>query len=269
MSGFYGIRDSIKAISPPWLADGIAEKYLYVIGLSLEGEQELATQGVKARLPGYGDPSALSLIGADRNIDRGEGEPDASYAARLSRAFPTWRSAGSAGAVIKQIFAFLQVETIVRTVNNSGGWDNSDGIPDATGDIPIVHYQAVPGNWNWDGLTDRWWRAWVIIYANSGVPWSNEGTWGDGAVWGDGGTWGSSATPEEVKSIQLLVKKWKPAHCIVPWIIVVLDDPTLFDPLGSGVPNGTWGTWSVDVSGTQVPTRAPTAVYWDGIERGF
>ncbi len=271
MAGFYGIRDSIKAVSPPWLADGTAEKYLFVIGLSLEGEQELATQGAKARIPGIGDASALSLIGADRVISRGEGESAASYARRLTRAFPTWRSAGSAGAVLRQIRAYLPDPIVVRTVSNSGVWDTIEdtAVEDANGDLPIEHVRSSPPDWDWDGLTSRWWRAWVILYANGGVPWDNEGTWGDGAAWGDGGTWGSTATADEVASIRALVRQWKPAHCSVPWIIIVLDDPTLFDPPGVRVPNGVWGAWSANVSGTQVPTRADTAIYWDGVDRGF
>ena len=266
-----GIRDAIKKYSPPWLADGVAEKFLYVMGLTVDGFLDGANESVKARMPGVGDPSALKYIGSDRVIARGEGESDESYAARLQRAFPTWREAGGAGAILRQFLAFLQQPILARTISNTAAWDwiEAGAVQNQDGNLPVLHYLSPTNNFNWDGDTTSWWRAWVILYSDSGVPWSSEGTWGDGQVWGDGGVWGLTATDSEVRSLRLILGQWKAAHNSVPWIIVVLDDDALFDPFGASTPDGTWGAWSTDVAAVRVPSRASDCRFIDGFDRGY
>ena len=57
-----GIRDMIKAISPPWLQSGVGEKLMYSMGLAVDALLEKMNQGMKLHLPGYGDFSALPGI---------------------------------------------------------------------------------------------------------------------------------------------------------------------------------------------------------------
>lgn len=260
-----GVRDMVQAISPPWLADGVAQEYLYAPGVILDSILDSTVEAVNDRMPGVGDPSALPLIGADRLILRGQGEPDASYAARLTHAFPTWRSAGSAGAVLRQLIAYLQLSILVRTVSNTAAWDTIEAgaVPDASGDLPVEHFLGA-SNFDWDGNAAAWWRAWVIIYGDGGVPWSGEGTWGDGQLWGDGGVWGLTATTDQVQSIRLLVRTWKAAHVVVPWIIVA-PDASFFVPTGASLPDGTWGRWSKTVAGVQSPSRSAPCRFVQGV----
>jgi len=266
-----GVRDAIKKYSPPWLADGTGEKYLYIFGLILDVCIEGVSQAVKARMPGVGDPSALKYIGHDRNMPRGLGEADAGYAARLRKAFTAWRSAGAPQTVLREILIGLQTVMLARTVSNTGVWHTilATALPDARGDLPWTRYRAVPSNWNWDGLITRWFRAWVVLYPPASL-WQEGPTWGDtSAKWGDTNrTWGSTATVDQVETVRAAASQWKPKHAVSPWIIVSFD-AALFDPTATLpsalLPDGTWGPWSrVDGSGNRVPTRNASARYWDG-----
>jgi len=67
-------RDIIKLLSPPWLATGVAEKYMYAIGLGVDLLCEKLNEAMRAHMPGEGTYTALPYIGADRNLwafDRG------------------------------------------------------------------------------------------------------------------------------------------------------------------------------------------------------
>ncbi len=258
-----GLRDYIKTISPPWLSGGVAEKYLYIQGLILDAYLENLNQGIKARMPGGGTETALRYIGDDRAMPRGLSETDEAYAIRLSHAFLTWRTAGSPHAVLRQTLIALGLSVMARTVSNTGVWHTIEAgaVPDANGDLPVVQYRAVPNNWDWDGLIARWWRAWVIVYG-TGV-WTRP-AWGDtGLTWSANRTWGSTATPAEISTLRAQVLKWKPAHCVVLWIIISFDN-SLFSPTaspGAPMPAGAWSTWS---SGG-LPTRDDGAIYADGV----
>lgn len=262
-----GLRDAVKLYSPPWLATGTAELYLYVPGLLLDAYVDGLQDAVKGRMPGVGDPSGLQFIGADRLLERGPSESDEAYATRLSGAFMTWRTAGSPATLLRQITIALGVVLRIRVVSNSGVWFTiaEGATADEGGDYPVTRYRASPNNWDWDGLTTRWWRAWPIVYA--GTHWEPEGTWGDGlSTWGEDGAWGMTATLEEVATMRRLARTWKPAHVAIPWIIVSFDD-ALFDPTDpTPGPDGTWGRWSKDDgTGNYVAARSSDARYIDGV----
>ena len=111
-------------------------------------------------------------------------------------------------------------------------------------------------------LLVRWSRFWVVIYPN--------GLWTAGPKWGDvgftygmpGKTWGSTATRDEVVSVQSIVRDWKPAGTRCVNIIIAFDN-TSFDPTvardGAGLPDGTWGNWGKLVGGVWLPARLSTA----------
>ena len=126
-------------------------------------------------------------------------------------------------------------------------------------------------NWDWDSdpyALVRWSRFWVVIYPNG--LWSPGPNWGDaGFVYGTPGqTWGTTATTDQVASVQAIVSDWKPAGTRCVNIIVAFDNAS-FDPAtardGSGLPDGTWGRWGKYVGGVAVPARLATARYWDGV----
>ena len=262
-----GLRTAVKFFSPRWLAEGVAEKILYTVGLAHDALIEALDEGIRSHLPGIGTPTALKYTGKDRQILRGIGESDGAYATRLSLAWTAWRTAGGSRSLLNMLRGYLQLNEPFRTVSNGGDFFTLAKSPTADSDglYPTPRYRRT---WNWDGLA-RWQRMWIILYSPDGAPWSPEGTWGDGQLWGDGGTWGSTASLEVVQSVRAILKNaqrsvWKAQHAVVPFIIVAFDD-TMFDPVaGTTMPDGTWGNWSKTVAGVRVPARNANAIYWDG-----
>lgn len=181
------LRDSVKEISPPWLANdspatngaplGVGGRYMYTLGLMFDLLLEKMNQSMKARMPTLCDPSCLPFIGLDRVMPQGPGESNASYAVRLQRAFQTWQHAGSRGAVMGQVSVYLDAYAAYQTelagqlpvitiVGDSGTgvttWDTYYNTSDPTTEPP-AHARIDSGNWNWDGAY-QFWRAWLVMF---------------------------------------------------------------------------------------------------------
>jgi hypothetical protein len=269
-----GIRDSIKNICPPWLQDGNAEKLMYACALPLDGYLENLNQGMRAKMPGQGTPTALPLSGADKLIDRGPNESDAAYALRLSGAHDTWRAAGNAIAVLRSVQAyFAPSPPMIRAIGNNSIWDAFDAAGNWT------KYYA-PNNWNWDGLAGlkAWWRGWVVIYPPS---FAMRGTFDSVTQTYDqleasGATLDTTATVADVAGIRALVRKWKGAHNegvndaneVITPMVIISTDPTLFsptEPAGGGInPTGLFGSYYYSDAGTARPSRFLNCSYWEG-----
>lgn len=241
-------RDSILAISPPWLSSTVGGGIQYAEGLVLDAIAEWMINGVKASMPGVGTNDALYLSGRDMQIDRGPSETDAVYAARLQSAVDTWATAGAAPTLLKQLAAWFSpsTSTPIRLVSDHAVWHT---INLSTLAVTITN---VGTNWSWDGLA-RWWRGWIIIDASAG-PWVSDGLWGSGGLWGDGGTWGSNATISDVSSIVGIIRKWKPAN--VTAFVIVIFDASLYTVAATSPPNpsGNYGTDDV--------RRTKNACFW-------
>lgn len=163
-------RDTIKAISPPWLSAGTAERYMYNFGLVGDLLLEKLNQAMRAHMPGVGTDTALVLLGNDRVIPQGPYESNSSYAGRLTRAFDAWQRAGSRRAVLAQVAQYLSSPALPAGTQNPlvaivGGNEPDWDIYYADMDIsqPPLHVVPASSNWNWDGLS-RWWRAWLVLY---------------------------------------------------------------------------------------------------------
>lgn len=243
-------RDSIAAISPPWLQGAVAGGVQYAEGIILDALAEWAAQGVKASMPGYGTPSALYLVGRDMQIDRGPNETDAAYTIRLQNAVNTWATAGNAGTLLQQLAAYFSPSTAtpIRLVSDRAIWQEINFSTN------VVTQTNVGNNWNWDG-TVKWWRGWAIVDSTAG-PWTAK-KWGDGHKWGDGTTWGSTATAGEVAAIQGLVAKWKPANVAAQ--VIVAFSSTLFVRTNASPPNPS-GT-----SNTPLWRNGVNAIFWAGV----
>jgi hypothetical protein len=258
-------RDSIKLISPPWLAGRVTERIGYAVGLVLDATNDQIREGVRARMPGEGTPDALPFIGNDRQIDRGPRESADSYAARLREAFDTWRAAGSARAMLGQLRAYFLGTASpppIRIVSDRSVWHTIDNV---TGIVT----KYVPGsglrNWRWDAFSSslasppgspRWWRAWVVIDSSSG-PWEPWYLGDPNVSLGDGHTLGSTATVEEVTSIRKIVRKWRPANAHLVNVIVTFD-AALFDTgnaPGAPMPDGDYDDYAA---------RTLDAAFWEG-----
>ena len=167
-------RDAIKQLSPPWLAVGSAERFMYNIGLGSDALLEKFNQAMQARFPKQCDASALPLIGNDRLMAQGPNEPVASFRARLSQAFDAWQRAGARRAVLQQALGYVANGADVRStkspigaiVGTSGGGTFSTWDVFYYGDDtsqPPTHIRNAPSNWDWDG-NDQNWQVFLVLY---------------------------------------------------------------------------------------------------------
>jgi hypothetical protein len=279
-----GMRDRIKALSPSWLQDGTSERLMYVYGLALDALLDKLTQGALGRFPTRASAAANTLTGADRLMQQGLTEADASYAVRLQRAFDSWRFAGSARGVLSELLGYLLAKTpAVRTVATrynrttypgtmvSSQWDEYPAGRDPSAEPIHTLVTASGGNWDWDSLSRvsgswSWWGDFAVLESVAPNDWiAKEGTWGSGGRWGDGKAWGVDAAASVGRGIVAIVTQRKAAQSWFRFIIVSFD-ATLFDstqPAGGGVnPDGHFGRWSKSVGGVRVPARFANARYF-------
>lgn len=282
-----GIRDLVKAISPPWLIGtgtvgaplpavaGIAERFLYSIAIGSDLLVYKIEQAIWLRFPGYSNGSSLAQLGQDRVIPRGRDESDDSYAERLRAWLDTWRRAGTPWGVLGSVYAYLPVRARTQSILMGVGQSVWDIIPagQTPKAAPVVHHVAPP-NWIWDALP---WpqRRWLVVDHSDGVTaWvSVLGDYGAGTLWGDATVSWGLATPSTLgDDLRALVRQWKSAATRYPWI-VVLFDPAWADwtdaPGGPTVPDSAYEAWSkIDTSGpraVRVPSRFADGRYLDGV----
>lgn len=269
-----GLRDAMKTASPLWLQTGVAEKFLYSMGLAMDALLEKLNQAVRSRMPGQGaTTTTLAYVGADRLIPQGTIEAVTSYELRLQQAWDSWGFAGTNRGVLQQILGYLSpFQPLVRAVTDPRSslnkWDTYLAGTNLVTTPQPTQTAVVAENWNWDGQQLPW-RFFVILQATSPQNFTGtEGTWGDGDVWGDSSkSWGLSISTAEVSTIRSIVGTFKSGQWC-QWIIVSFD-ATLFDPGasadGTHNPDGTWGFWGKNVGGVWVPSRPGSGRYCSGI----
>ncbi len=262
-------RDAVGHLGPPWTQGDVGTRLKYLFaGILLDDYASMMKLALNARMPKRAAefiPEALGPLGNDRAIVRGDQEPDAVYALRLSKAFDAWKHAGSAIGMLRQLAAYMfpftpRLRVVSTTVDHVSSqlittWVTLEGGADGT---PSFHFSQ-PGNWNWDGLLNRWSRFWVIIYPGAFTVTGH--TWGDGWLWGDGTIWGiNGITAPQIRSLQRIIQQWKGAHaeCIPSGGIILASSNAQFDPAsgpGFPMPSGNW-----DIAAN----RDPNAAYLDG-----
>lgn len=256
-------RATVRTLSPPYLAGDIGYRFTYsTIGIVYDALAEYLRIGKLQQFPDTCQSSAFRYIGADRNMLRGFRETDAAYAPRLRGFRATWRLAGNAPTLLRQLAAYFSPNApVIRYVVNgtdangvrfADWWTLSSGV--------LSFHRQSPSNWDWDGQTDQI-RFWIIIYRNEGfTPWF----WGDGHMWGGGQSWGyeEEFTENFAVDARAFVNKYKAAgsHAWQLGGLIVTGDSSLFVPSGSGAgyPDGTWTTYANR-------TGIPTTFYLDGI----
>jgi len=254
-------RQAAWNLSPSRLRTYKAARMVYsFVGLPLDMIAQASKEAVLARFPELCADDALPYHGRDRGIRRGMLEPAESYRARLLLWIESWRGAGVGRAMLDQLAGFLLPQTTRIRI-----WTHVGVIYSRAADGTLTIERVTPSLWDWDGVTSLWARFWVIFDSFDGVPWSRDGTWNDGEAWGDdpSATWGSTATIEQVQAIRGIIDDWRPAQSVCKNVIVNFD-PTALE-LASPLPDGTWGHWSKNVAGVQVPARDTGAIYWDGV----
>lgn len=265
-----------RLLGPPWLTTGEAGLVGYSLDLLKDAFVERVRLGLLVRFPFQGPdgttapPDALAAIGRARGVRRGLNESAASYANRCLRWLDDRKTQGSPFALMQKLAEYTGPGCKFRTVDTRGNWYTRE----VDGSTSYVLKRA---NWEWDDHPvdipsgkNRWSRFWVFIYPPATLWTPQPFDWGDvaGPDWGDPvDTWGTTATGDQVKTIQAIVNEWKPAgtRCVN---IIIAFDPASFDPAAAvddpGMPNGQWEFDGRVVGGVMVPARLDTARYWDG-----
>jgi len=255
-------REGALSLLPAFMSAEWLTKYQYAQSIQLDGLAEYLRFGVLQRFPEYAQPEGLPSLGRDRLIWRGLSESDDNYAARLKSFKPTWRFAGNAPTLLRQLWALMTPDvTRIRYVVN--GYD-PDGVQFADwwtidADGGLSYERVSPSNWNWDGLAPPQIRFWIIIYRTDLVP----AKWGippyswaePGLIWGGAP---STNSRDWLKDTYAIVSTFKAAGSAMgPWGNfsggLIVADPTFtsapwgtggpFDPSlppGSPMPDGLW-----------------------------
>lgn len=271
---------------PGWLQSGHSRDYIDSMVLAIDALMEGVYQARYGILSLDDDPppDAVPLIARDRNLPPGFVESAKDYFQRVAIWRQLWKTAGRMRPMLECLAAVWGPSTPKIRVVREFGWA-TDGIYKArwttrNEDGTYEDYIAIPSNWDWDG-NHLPCREWVIIYAPTTTPVMGlDGTYGSllAPVWGDSGTRGdgtydkktigTSAWREYVTRTQHVVDLFKPAHVKVQNIIIAFDQLS-FDPTAApgsfGMPDGTWGNYSIQQGGIQVRTRLATARYWKGV----
>lgn len=260
--------DALRRILPPWLsarferALSVGFRYLAALTLALDAAADVLTQGLLARFPGLGTPTALELIGRSRALIRNQGESDEAYAARLRNWLEIHKEAGSQLQIARSIHEYLRTRPRVRVVNRAGRFVTVN----ADGSVEIYD-----GAWDWDSVSnperndpaEPWWSdLWVIVYTSEEQWRARPGGLGD-LEGDDGFALGHLATREEVDAILGLLAQWKAQHSRIR-AVIWCPNPSLFDPMNPAtLPDGTWGDWAITVGGSCIASRNPTCRYWE------
>lgn len=255
------IRHRLVRVAPRRLQTTMGFRVLYTIAGAADATIELAVQGLLARFPGVGTPAALSTIGRDRLIPRGQSETDDAYAAREVAWREAHRRAGNPYLEMEQVQAYHSDAAYLQLVNAHSCWYELS----AAG--ARLRTLANPANWDWDGIFLKA-RAWLILYPppslfERDLTWANT----DGSTWGDdpNATWGSTATVQQVADIRNLLDHWRSSGAFFQHILVGFADVPL-NPADTNppLPDGQWGRHSKLDAGNCVRARSSDFIYWRG-----
>ena len=280
-----GIRDMMKALSPTWAKDGDFERFLYSMGLAKDAVIDKLVQGVEASLATKTQTATtLAYIALDSLMARGLTEGDASFIARLQRAYDDWQLAGGDWMVLRQVLGLVLSTTpaarTVKDIYTSAGalsrsvWYSYAASADTTKAPGRAVLTGGAANWDWDSLSPTngsWgrWRYWLVLYATGGNQFATAApTWGS-TTWGQTtNSWGLSQPPSFAQLLRSVVGLWQRGGSWCHEMIVSFDD-TLFDPAqpvgGAFNPDGNFGRASKVVAGQYVPSRFANARYIQGV----
>lgn len=272
-------RTSFLKLVPSWLSEGEGGDVLWSLGLLMDAWMERLEQGLHARFPSHAPSDALAFIGRDRRIVRGINESDTSYIERLLSWLETWRRAGSAAAILGQLWGYftpyrVRMRTVAYNATRAVWHTLAENTSSNPTDAVTKSVQA-PSDWNWDGLTTLWARFYTILYPAtvSPAPFALRGTFDDvdalNRTWDEWEAldqmFDTDATVAQVTTIQSLVNSYRGGHNVSDWILLTFDN-TKFQPgVSSGKPDGTWGNWSKDSGTNRVSSRPTVDVsFWNG-----
>ena len=235
-------QDWILQALPAWAQGPWGTKWWQTVGGVFDLLKVAAKDAVKARWPMSAPDDAVETIGRERMIDRGPSESLNSHRSRVDAAWTTWVWAGT----------------------ETGVWAGLVALG-----LPLV---SVLEDFEWSAWDDHsyWSRFWVVIGPNA--LWTIDYWAGDGTLWGGADdTWGSTASPDQIRIVRRVIRKWRAAHAIPVEAITVWVEGDIWGPAevwgadagwgGAGTWVGTWGmpgeVWGASVC------RWPLGNFWE------
>lgn len=195
MSTLETYRDEIRRRSPPWLQRGVAERFMYAIGLHVDVFGDSLVAGLRHRFPGAYSFESLSLLGRERRLSRGRVESDATYAARLLRWLTDHQVRGGPYALLAQLYYYFRPAVFtIDLIYHSGRRFRLNADVLIAG-APLA--QAVERDdltWFPDAAPTRWAQWWLFYLTDQ---------W---AV--------TPPTDQELEDLRLVPRAWNAAHCI-------------------------------------------------------
>lgn len=259
MTAAVRFRDIVKV--PKWI-DRVGRDFIGSMVAPLDTAVQHLTEGLTARFPGRGTPTALPYIGRSRGITRNQNESDEDFALRLIAWFELHPQAGWDERIARVVHEYLEDHPMVRVVDRSGQWTTIGTLGNLSRDVAA---------WDWDSVSHPerndpdapWWSdLWVIIYP---TPWTlRSGTLGD-LTGDDGFGLGHMCPRADVYALKGLLSQWKAAHARIRAVIWT-SDVSLFDPgWPAGLPDGTWGAWGGTGSGSRTLSgrNLTSCRYWE------
>lgn len=183
--------DWLVRVLPRWATRG---SYAGALVRGLASVWDALGQGArlaaKARHVGgdFRPSDATEQTGIERGLERYRGESVGAHEARLVDAWQVWHRAGRPASIIEHVMLAVGATATI--------------------------YEEVTGAWGWAGSSHGG-RFVVVLDPH---PWSGMtlGSW----VLGDG-TLGSTATPDDVRDVRRMVRRWKSAASYPSWVVLV------------------------------------------------
>lgn len=200
-------RDTLRAICPPWLQNGLAEKVLYSIAVMLDAAGDALNAGLKIRFPNVYTDESLPLIGSERRIRRGRTEDAETYTPRLESWLTDHRRRGGPYAMLEQIYAHYRPNNFdIHLLYRSGRRFMMSASGTITRDVLPTGPNAQ-------------WSKWTMVYFSDAF------------------------TPADAADVALVPREWIAAHCIGD-VVVLPTGGELWDyPLGHlWDESGVWDT---------------------------
>lgn len=168
-------RAAAQEFSPPWLREYVGARYVFAQSVMWDALAEYTRLGMIQRYPTVARPEALKELGKDRKIWRGLAETDAHYAERLRQFKRTWKHAGNAPTLLRQLWEYMTPNAArIRYVAN--GYDGAAGAGTqfadwwTIDDTGLTFHRETTTNWDWDASYGKNIRFWLIVYRTDLTP---------------------------------------------------------------------------------------------------
>lgn len=222
MAGYVDFQTQNDA--PGWLLTPRGRGWLTALGKMKDATGQRTREAVLARLPTHAPVDALGYQGESRQMEQYPGESVAAFRARLKDAWRTWKDAGTALGVLRQLWLYTLNQGIGAAAAAPVTITIQQGIVytyDHTTDSVVVDKRA-PRQF----LSPNLWNSFLLTFENPSV-WDSMGIPDD--------------TSDEANGVRRIVKRWKPAYAICAGILIRGVDSPVWGGLDSTGARLTWG----------------------------